>query len=820
MKLSELKKHLAYLSIIFCSAIISVLFSWTYPGQELEFNTIDYRFLLISEKSLSDKIALVLMDESSRKKFGEAPYSREIFATLIKGLNKMGARIIGVDFCFEDRKLNKSDSLLCAEVQRANNVITGCYFRSIFSNLNREDRYALNHEILKSFPFLQADEEAPVFHELLQTNVRIGHVNFLINDFTGHVYSIPLYVTYKDSLFAAFSLQVIKFYYGISDQQIKIDNGELVLMPGGRETIRIPINKSGEYLINYFGYEQAFQNYYSLIDVYNHCQKIIENEISNTISKNLKDKIVLIGTIIDEDNVATPFSVVTPGILIHATVVDNILQKHFIKQYQHLNTLIFLMLGITSLLIFAYSKPLVQVVGSSLLALGFILGVYLLFKFFLILVPLISSLLFIVLSATVLGMYKYAAALKLNASLNSRVQQLDKMVKLLDARGKIISPATSYYRFIIFNIKEKNMCIFPHWLELRNFSQHHEFPFQPKLPVKNPIHVNLNFLKKLSFDLQKIWELYFKFIQTGKTDTIKPLIQLKKISSTIVSSLGLKGTFNKLFNFYDKRFPLNMIIMDYNIPWHLAYHAGNDRFLCEDYAIGISFASEQNFYNNNLLAVTNNNRLLPENKAALLFYGDWARYPFKKLHHVHKQITGLAQKLNRNGYSVKIIKEKEQDFLFYLEHVVSVPINLRLIHYSGHAEEGCLDPGENNFLKPGMITENLGITLPSQPLVFLNACSSGKLPPNWNKIDNLATEFLACGAAACIVTCFDVFEKTAIFFSNRFYEYFIDQKLEAGNALKLTIKDLAQVDKKNGYNPVYDITRYAYCLYGDPTVKF
>ena len=42
----------------------------------------------------------------------------------------------------------------------------------------------------------------------------------------------------------------------------------------------------------------------------------------------------------------------------------------------------------------------------------------------------------------------------------------------------------------------------------------------------------------------------------------------------------------------------------------------------------------------------------------------------------------------------------------------------------------------------------------------------------------------------------------------------------AGEALKLTILELGKPDKKHNYDPDYDITRYFYQLFGDPTLKF
>jgi CHAT domain-containing protein len=89
-----------------------------------------------------------------------------------------------------------------------------------------------------------------------------------------------------------------------------------------------------------------------------------------------------------------------------------------------------------------------------------------------------------------------------------------------------------------------------------------------------------------------------------------------------------------------------------------------------------------------------------------------------------------------------------------------------------------------------------------------------------DKYDDLASEFLASGAAACIVTNQDIIETTARRFSEIFYKNFIQKALSVGEALRQTRIELTNLRIKNKYDPACDITRYFYNLYGDPTVKF
>ena len=110
------------LIVVVGAGLITILFSLSDLGRKLEVLTIDYRFKLGGDKEDIKNVALVLMDAKSQKEFGVAPYSRRIFATLIAGLKKMEARVIGIDFRFEEPQSTLDDSLLCAAISNAGNV--------------------------------------------------------------------------------------------------------------------------------------------------------------------------------------------------------------------------------------------------------------------------------------------------------------------------------------------------------------------------------------------------------------------------------------------------------------------------------------------------------------------------------------------------------------------------------------------------------------------------------------------------------------------------------------------------------------------------
>ncbi|MBD3291060.1 CHAT domain-containing protein, partial [candidate division KSB1 bacterium] len=281
------------------------------------------------------------------------------------------------------------------------------------------------------------------------------------------------------------------------------------------------------------------------------------------------------------------------------------------------------------------------------------------------------------------------------------------------------------------------------------------------------------------------------------------------------NQFGLKQTYDTLFRFENSITPLNLVLGSVNVPWQFAYDAAVDQFLCEKYAIGITFVSEKEFKERSTFHSDKT-----DSRSAILYYGDWQGNPGKELRNAGESISRVQKILSKTDCEAEIIYEKVDQFLTRLATESENNSNVRIIHYLGHAEEDYLDVGKNDYLKPGVIIETIGVSFSSRPLVFLNACSSGKLPSEWKINDHLCTEFLAAGAGACIVTNFDVYDKTADAFQKYFYELYVEQNLSSGEALKKTILAMGDKNFQQNYRPDYDISRYAYCLFGDPTIKF
>jgi adenylate cyclase len=145
-----------------------------------------------------------------------------------------------------------------------------------------------------------------------------GFFNVVPDQEDGTIRRVPLVIRYKDTYYPSLDLQILRRYY--NDQPIR-----MVVNQGGIEAFyigdkRISTASDGTVMLNYKGPEFTFP-IYSVYDIINH-----------TIPKEaLSDKIVLLGAtevgVYDLRN--TPVSTAYPGVEVHATLLENMINDDY-----------------------------------------------------------------------------------------------------------------------------------------------------------------------------------------------------------------------------------------------------------------------------------------------------------------------------------------------------------------------------------------------------------------------------------------------------------------------------------------------------------
>jgi len=354
--------------------LVLVLFFIGVPILDMvELKTYDLRFLSRGVVKPSPDVVIAVIDEKSLDMEGRWPWPRSKVARLIDVLSEEGAKVISMDITFsepdentnlkfldhfdqkirtlkivddqvrsfvtESRRNADNDLILSNAIRNSRSgVVLGYFFhmsqtslnyrieeKQIQSQLKRvaKSKYPLviyKDKTLLAEPFIPAYAPEGNLEILSDAAPASGYFNML-PDPDGIVRWMPLIIRCGEEIFAPLSVQTLWNF---------LDRPQLMVRVAayGVEGIRmgnlfLPTDENGQMLINYLGPGKSFPHY-SITDIL----------ARKTPPGSFKDKIVLVGAtavgIYDLRN--TPFSPVFPGVEIHATVIDNILNKQFIHK--------------------------------------------------------------------------------------------------------------------------------------------------------------------------------------------------------------------------------------------------------------------------------------------------------------------------------------------------------------------------------------------------------------------------------------------------------------------------------------------------------
>lgn len=328
----------------------------------------DYLFTIRGELPHNQNVVIVDIDETSIKSLGQWPWSRDKLAKILENLTLANVGIVGLDIVFaeedrtsphkilQDLKIYKKDvpnyDLEFANIVENSPVILGYQFDLV----KKDNTNAKVPQIPAIFIEKDKPQDKSYLIEAYNTILNIPQIQdrayssgFFNNipDDTGIIRSVPLVISYDDTIYPSLALEVIRVINGTQKVVVQYDeNGisNIVL-----DDISIPTDRYGRMLINFRGPERSFK-YISAIDIYN-----------NSFDKSEIDgKIVLIGTSAAGlfDLRATPFDSIFPGVEVHANIIDNILMQDFIYKASWLdgtNILIIFLLSIIVVMLTTYT---------------------------------------------------------------------------------------------------------------------------------------------------------------------------------------------------------------------------------------------------------------------------------------------------------------------------------------------------------------------------------------------------------------------------------------------------------------------------------
>lgn len=359
-----------------------------------ENKSFDYRqSLLVKHRHLkpSKDIVIIAIDDGSYEyildKFGEWPISRNIYSKIIDRVEADKPKAVIFDLMFiKSFKMDvNADNMLANTMEKYGNVYTAINFDNQSADVRTPvvlpERMSINlvndskrMDIEKNFGFSNCRAIIP---QILNSDTKVGMININRSE-DGIIRQVPMFAYYNGEYYPHLTLMAgLDILNGKLITDYHIDKNSVLNV--GKS--KIPMTDTGEVVLNWYGPSlRTYKNipFHKLI-------KSIDGD--ETIEKyDFKDKIVLVGTTASSlfDTKSVPIDKIYPGVEIHATYMNNLLDNSFIKKSSATtNAMIILLLVLTvSFIVFKSTSAIFATTSTVLLASAYYLASYYVMSWF------------------------------------------------------------------------------------------------------------------------------------------------------------------------------------------------------------------------------------------------------------------------------------------------------------------------------------------------------------------------------------------------------------------------------------------------------
>jgi len=296
----------------------------------LELRALDARQQFRGPLPVGPEVAIVAIDEKSLTELGRWPWPRSRTAELISELSRRGAASIALDIVFAEPQPGEDDQLAAA-IRESGRVVLG-YFIDFSATGASEavtglSTYNLIRPGLGKSPGEYWLENAPRvvgnIPEIATAAKRAGYFNMLPDE-DGIFRRVPLGVRYAPrestaQILSPLSMEALR--RAERGAMLGITLGDFGVQHITLGDVEIPVDEQGILWVNYAGPARTFPHY-SAADV-------LAGKIDYTL---IQGRVILVGTTATGayDIRSTPFDPVSPGVEIHANVIEDVLRGRFV----------------------------------------------------------------------------------------------------------------------------------------------------------------------------------------------------------------------------------------------------------------------------------------------------------------------------------------------------------------------------------------------------------------------------------------------------------------------------------------------------------
>lgn len=293
------------------------------------------------EQPVDPTFVIIDIDEKSLSEIGQWPWPRDQVAQLLYNLAELDVGMIGLDVVFAEadnsspkRVLDRLgldsehvpdfDQLLAESVANTPTILGYVFIQNpdpVAPGLAPDSRAMIVERNKPANSYLFKPYRAALnIPEVQNAAYSSGYFNTLPDD-DGVVRSIPLVMEYDGLLYPSLSLEMMRIALG--EPRLTIQYEERGVDAIYLDEMRIPTDTFGRMMINYRGPAYRY-DYISASDILN----------GRVDYEQIAGRVALVGTSAAGllDLRATPFDSVYPGVEVHATALDNILNQDFLAK--------------------------------------------------------------------------------------------------------------------------------------------------------------------------------------------------------------------------------------------------------------------------------------------------------------------------------------------------------------------------------------------------------------------------------------------------------------------------------------------------------
>lgn len=399
-KNKQVMKKLTYLFSFLTLVLVIILLAQGMKSSEffssVEDKTFDLRQALIANsgfKKPNKDIVILAIDDASYEylleNYGEWPIPRDVYADVVNYIEKQDPKSIAFDLMFVKSLKSKHSADLAL-------VDTMKRYKNVYTSMNLDDQpfdvrkpvelpkalavNVKNDSNIDFAKYLTFKNCRTILPGILNNTPNVGMIN-VSRSTDGVIRKLPFFMSYQNNFYPHLALLMgldsidkseknqTKDFYIDKHSNVKI---------GSRS---IPLDEDGGAILNWYG---PAGSTFTEIPFY----KVIKamNGDKDAQKFDFKNKVIYIGTTAVSlyDTKSVPIGQIYPGVEIHATFVNNLIDNNFIKRVtSSVDVLVSLILALfVGFIVMRTSSTVVSVSTAIFTAIGYIVFAYLIMLFF------------------------------------------------------------------------------------------------------------------------------------------------------------------------------------------------------------------------------------------------------------------------------------------------------------------------------------------------------------------------------------------------------------------------------------------------------